>query len=124
MTNMLERSILLTIGVAALALDMTEAYAGELVKRGQDTTDEGRKAVGEFMDKARDEARSFRGNLDSGLKKTMTDIGLPTREQLEEMDLKLAQLEHRLSLLENGKSASRAGKGRTGGESGQTDEKE
>jgi polyhydroxyalkanoate synthesis regulator phasin len=33
------------------------------------------------------------------------EIGLVTREELEEAELRIAQLEHRLRLLENGRSA-------------------
>ncbi len=115
MNELLQRSILLTIGAAALTLEMTESLASEMVKRGQETTEESRKAVEEFMDRARDEARSFRGNMDSSLKKTLSDIGVPSREQLAEMELKIAQLEHRLSLLENGGAASAAGDSRAEG---------
>ena len=102
MANLIERSILLTIGAASLTLDMTEAFAGELMKRGQDTTDERRKAMDELVDRARDEARSFRGNIDSGLKKALQDMGMPSSARLEEIELKLAQLEHRITLLEDG----------------------
>ncbi len=101
MANLIERSILLTIGAASLTLDMTEAFAGELMKRGQDTTDESRKAMDELVERARDEARSFRGSIDSSMKKVLQDMGVPSSAKLEEIELKLAQLEHRISLLEN-----------------------
>lgn len=104
MSDLLQRSILLTIGAAALTLDMTESLASEMVKRGQETTGEGRKTVEEFMDRARDEARSFRGSMDSSLQKALNDIGVPSKEKFMEMELKIAQLEHRLSLLEKGGS--------------------
>lgn len=106
MNKLLERSILLTVGAAALTLDMTEALAGMLAGRGQETTEEGRRAVDELLDKARGEALSFRGGLESSLKKALSDAGMPSREQLEEMELKIAQLEHRLALLEKRGSAS------------------
>lgn len=104
MSNLLERSILLTVGAAAIALDMTETLATELLKRGEDATDEGRKAVDELMVRARDEARTVKESLDSSLHRTITEMALPSKEKMEEIELKLAQLEHRLSLLENGKA--------------------
>lgn len=106
MTDLLQRSILLTIGAAALTLDMTESLASEMMQRGQETSDDGRKAVEEFMDRARAEARSFRGSVDSSLQNKLREIGIPSNDQLMEMELKIAQLEHRLSLLENGRAAS------------------
>lgn len=106
MNDLLQRSILLTIGAAALTLDMTESLASDMIRRGQETTDESRKAVDEFMERARDEVRNFRGSMDSSLQSTLRDIGIPSGEKIMEMELKIAQLEHRLSLLENGKSAA------------------
>lgn len=106
MNDLLQRSILLTIGAAALTLDMTESLASDMIRRGQETTDEGRKAVDEFMERARDEVRHFRGNVDSSLQNTLRDIGIPSKEKIMEMELKIAQLEHRLSLLENGKATA------------------
>ena len=66
----------------------------------------------------RDEARALADELgamwrgDSGvgdraaarLATLFREIGLVTREELEETELRIAQLEHRLRLLENGRS--------------------
>ena len=100
MSNLLERSILMTIGAASLTRDVAEALTNEFVGRGQRTTDEGREAVNDLVDRARDETRAAKGRIDLSLQRTFRDMGLATSEQLEEMELKLAQLEHRLSLLE------------------------
>lgn len=106
MTNLLQRSFLLTIGAAALTKDMAEAFTDELVQKGQEASGEGKKAVDDYVEKAREEARSFRGAIDRNMKKTLEDVGVPTREQFEELKLKVAQLEHRISLLEKEKLSS------------------
>jgi polyhydroxyalkanoate synthesis regulator phasin len=40
------------------------------------------------------------------LERIFRELGLVTREELDEVELKLAQLEHRLRLLENGRPPS------------------
>ncbi len=100
MSNFLERSILMTIGAASLTRDMAEAAIGDFINRGQEARTEGREAVNELVGKARDETRAARGRIDASLQRTFRDLGLATGEQLEELELKLAQLEHRISLLE------------------------
>jgi polyhydroxyalkanoate synthesis regulator phasin len=115
MANLIERSILLTIGAAALTLDMAESLAGEMVKRGQETSEESRKAMDELLERARGEAMSFRGDIDSGIRNLLSEAGVPSREQLSELELKLAQLEHRISLLEDGGSGAGDAPGGSGG---------
>ncbi len=111
MSNLLERSILMTLGAASLTRDMAEAAIGDFINRGQEARGEGREAVNELVGKARDETRAARGRIDASLQRTFRDMGLATGEQLEELELKLAQLEHRISLLEAA-AAETAGSGK------------
>lgn len=104
MTSMLERSILMTIGAAALTKDVADAITNEFVLKGREITGEGREAVDDLVGRAREEAGAVKGKLDDSLKRTFHDLGLATSEHVEELELKVAQLEHRLSLLEGGKA--------------------
>lgn len=100
MANLLERSVMLTIGLAAVMREVADSLTDELVKRGEATTEEGRKVFDEAVDKARDEALSLRDRFDSQVQRGYRDMGIASSDQLEEMQLKIAQLEHRVSLLE------------------------
>ncbi len=114
MSNLLERSILMTIGAASLTRDMAEAAIGDFINRGHEATAEGRGAVNDLVGKARDETRAARGRIDASLQRTFRDLGLATSEQLEELELKLAQLEHRISLLEAAQAEEAAGEDKNG----------
>ncbi|MFA6000801.1 MAG: hypothetical protein WC828_01645 [Thermoleophilia bacterium] len=105
MSNLLEQSILMTLGAAAITKEVAESVVGELVKRGQMTSDEGRQAVDEVIDKTKGEARSLRSRFDETLQKNLQDLGLAPKQQLEDLQLKVAQLEHRISLLESGRNS-------------------
>lgn len=108
MTSLLERSILMTIGAAAITRDVAATLAGDLADKGQEAAAEGREAVDELVGKAKEEARSVRGKIDDNLKRTFSDLGLAADDRLQELELKVAQLEHRLSLLEGGKPRPQA----------------
>lgn len=100
MANLFERSILLTIGVAAVAREVAESLAGDLVKIGEATTEDGRQAVNDTVEKAKEEARTLRSRFDSQVKRGYSDMGIASNDRLDEMQLKIAQLEHRVALLE------------------------
>ncbi len=111
MTNMIERGLLMTIGAAALTRQMAESVTEQLIQRGQSTAEEGRQAVDDLVERAKDETRQTKGKLDESLERTFRDLGLVTREELEDIELKLAQVEHRLSLLEEAQSEAAAAAG-------------
>lgn len=100
MANMLERSILMTLGAAMLTKEMAESLADSLAQRGGETTALGREAVDEAVDKAKEEARSLRGRFDDTLQRNFRELGLAPSTEIEELKLKVAQLEHRIKLLE------------------------
>lgn len=100
MANMLERSILMTLGAAMLTKELAESLADSLAQKGGETTSLGREAVDEAVDKAKDEARSLRGRFDDTIQRNFRELGLAPSTEIEELKLKMAQLEHRISLLE------------------------
>lgn len=117
MSNLLEQGILMTLGAAAITREAAESVIGELVKRGQMTSEEGRQAVDEVIDKTRGEARSLRSRFDETLQKNFKEMGLAPKQQMEDLQLKVAQLEHRISLLESARNPE-AGPDAEAGETG------
>ena len=108
MSNLFERSILMTLGAAVLTKEVAESLAGSLARKGEDTTALGREAVNEAVEKAREEARSLRGRFDDTLQRNFRDLGLAQNTEIEELKLKVAQLEHRITLLEAAQPAKPA----------------
>ena len=98
--DMVERIFLAGIGAAALTKDRIQELVDDLVKRGHLNADEGRDMVERLASRSRDEARAALKRADSSLQGGYRDLGLVTRRELEEMDLRLRQLEHRVQLLE------------------------
>lgn len=101
MSDMFERSILMTLGAVMLTKEMAESLADSLAQKGEETTELGREAVGEAVDKAKEETRSLRSRFDDTIQRNFRELGLAPGKEIEELKLKMAQLEHRITLLEN-----------------------
>jgi len=100
-----EGAILMTVGAAALTQERAEAALADMVKRGQVGRDEGRAAMDRLMNRARTEGvdpRGFVGRLPSGVQGALRDAGVVTGSELDDLKLKLAELDHRIRLLEEG----------------------
>jgi polyhydroxyalkanoate synthesis regulator phasin len=98
--DLVSRTLMLGVGAAALTIDKAQSVVDELVKRGQMTNDEARQTVASLAERSKNEARSTARSLESTLKSTYRELGLATRSELEDLDFRLRQVEHRLSLAE------------------------
>ena len=98
--DLVSRTLMLGVGAAALTVDKAQGVVDELVKRGQMTSDEARQTVASLAERSKTEARSTARTLESTLKSTYRELGLATRSELEDLDFRLRQMEHRLGLVE------------------------
>ena len=96
-----EHLILMSIGAAHLTRERAEAVVGDLVEKGQVGTDEGRQAVDDLMGRVRGESASgVVARIEGGMQGALRELGMSTRSEIEDVNVKLAELEHRLALLE------------------------
>ena len=89
------------VGAVALTKERTEELAEELARRGKMSRDEARaddRRHGRPL--ARRGARRSTERAGSSMSSIFRELGLVTRREYEEVELRLAQLEHRLRLLE------------------------
>ncbi|HEY7694138.1 MAG TPA: hypothetical protein VH816_17510 [Gaiellaceae bacterium] len=96
----LERLALAAVGVVTLTAERVEELAGELSDRGGMRRDEARQLLEEAVTRWRGDAARFGERAGEGLAGIARQLGLVTREELDELELRVAQLEHRLRLLE------------------------
>jgi polyhydroxyalkanoate synthesis regulator phasin len=98
--DLIERTFLAGMGVAALTKDRLQELVEEFVSRGQLNSEEGREMVDRLVARSREEARSALKRADSSLQGAYRELGLAPKRALEELSLRVDQLEHRVSLLE------------------------
>lgn len=88
------------VGAVALTKDRADELVDELTRRGRMSRAEARDTVNDLTNRWRGEALRFGERTSSGLAGVMRELGLVTRREWEELELRLSQLEHRLRLVE------------------------
>ena len=99
--ELLERMIFSAVGAVALTAERADALAEELAESGLARRDEARALIEELSSRWRGDATRMGERAGVALDTLFRELGLATKDDLEELDLRLAQLEHRLSLLED-----------------------
>ena len=95
-----ERLALAGVGAIALTAERIETLAGALAERGNLRRDEARETIAELTTRWRGETVRLGERAGAGLAGVFRELGLVTREEFEEVELRVAQLEHRVRLLE------------------------
>ena len=96
----LEQLILAAIGVASLTADRVEELVDAVTERGGIQRDEARAAVEDLLSRWRGDATRVTERAGAGLHGVLREFGLVLRSEFEELELRVAQVEHRLKLLE------------------------
>jgi polyhydroxyalkanoate synthesis regulator phasin len=97
---LLERIAFSAVGAVALTAERIDALAEELAERGVVRRDEAKALLDEVSSRWRGDATRLGEKAGATLDALFRELGLVTKEDLEELELRLAQVEHRLSLLE------------------------
>lgn len=102
--NLAEQAILVSIGLAALTKDRIELTVAELVARGQLGADDGAAVVARLSARIRGDGppshSGIVGRLEDGAKAAFRELGIATRTEVDDLRMRLAELERRLMLLE------------------------
>ena len=98
-----EELLLAGVGVVALTKDRTEELVDELAGRGKVSRDDARAIVDDVVGRWRGEALRVGDRAGATFSGLFRELGLVTRREYEELELRLAQLEHRLRLVEKEK---------------------
>jgi polyhydroxyalkanoate synthesis regulator phasin len=91
---------LAAIGAVALTAERLDELAGDLSERGGMRRDEARQLLEDAMTRWRGDATRFGERASESLAGVLRQLGLVTREELDELELRVSQLEHRLRLVE------------------------
>ena len=95
-----EQLALAAVGAVSLTAERADALADELAERGGMRRDEARAFVRDLVSRWRGDAVRIGERTGTGLHGAFRQLGLVLREEYEELELRVAQLEHRLRLLE------------------------
>jgi polyhydroxyalkanoate synthesis regulator phasin len=92
---------LATVGVVALTAERADELAETLAERGGMQKDEVRAWIDDLSSRWRGDAARVGERAGATLHNVLRDVGLVTRDEWDELELRVAQLEHRMRLVEN-----------------------
>ena len=98
--DLAEKVVLAGVGAVALTAERIDTLAEELAARGGIGREEARSVLEEAAGRWRNETARLGERTGAGLAGVFRELGLVTRDEFEELELRIAQLEHRLRLLE------------------------
>jgi polyhydroxyalkanoate synthesis regulator phasin len=96
-----ERVVFSTVGAVALTAERADALAEELADRGIAKREEAKALIDDLSSRWRGDATRVGEKAGATLDTIFRELGLVTRDDLEDLELRIAQLEHRLKLLED-----------------------
>ena len=88
------------VGAVALTKERVDELVDELAGRGELTRDEARDVLDEAGARWRGEAARMGERAGGSLTGVLRELGLVTRREWEDLELRLSQVEHRLRLVE------------------------
>jgi polyhydroxyalkanoate synthesis regulator phasin len=95
-----EKLALAALGAVSLTAERADQLADALAEKGGLRRDEARLLVRDLTTRWRGDAQRLGEQAGEGLQGLFHQLGLVTREDYDELELRIAQLEHRLRLLE------------------------
>lgn len=98
--DLAEEVVFAAVGVGVLTKERVDELVDEIAGRGKISREEARDLVDDVVGRWRGEAARFGERASSTFSGLFREVGLVTRREYEELELRLAQLEHRLRLLE------------------------
>ena len=98
--DLLEQLLLAGVGAVSLTADRVEELVDSFAERGGVQRDEARAAIDDLVSRWRGDATRVTERAGAGLHGVLREVGLVLRSEYEELELRVAQLEHRLQLVE------------------------
>jgi polyhydroxyalkanoate synthesis regulator phasin len=105
--GLLEEILLAGLGAVALTAERADRLADELAERGGVEREDARRTLEHLLGRWRGDSVRLSERASEGLAGVFRELGLVTREEWEELELRVAQLEHRLRLVEGEPRPSR-----------------
>ncbi len=100
MDEPVRRLALALVGAVALTAERADELADSLASRGGMSRDEVRGWIDEATTRWRGDAVRVGERAGATMQGALRELGLVTREEWDELELRVAQLEHRLRLVE------------------------
>lgn len=98
--GLIEGVLLAAVGAVSLTAERVEQLADSFAERGGLQREDAKQIVEELAAHWRGEASRVGERAGANVQRLLRDLGVVTKDDLEELELRVAQLEHRLRQVE------------------------
>ncbi|MBT9159610.1 MAG: phasin family protein [Dehalococcoidia bacterium] len=95
MQDLLQKGFSLGLGILVTTKEKVEEVVGELVKKGDISTEEGKKLVSELIEKGETSRKELEVQMGRIVQNILTKLDLPTRKELNELKAEIEQLKEK-----------------------------
>lgn len=99
MIDLIKKTLLTGIGVAALTKDKIEDLAKELIVKGKMTEEEGEKLVQEVLDRAEESRENMKTQTEELVQKSIAKMKLARVEDIDALKAEIEKLRKEISAL-------------------------
>ncbi|HEX2965205.1 MAG TPA: hypothetical protein VHO84_05445 [Syntrophorhabdaceae bacterium] len=96
--DILRKVLLMGIGALSLTREKAEQITDDLVKRGEIASTERHRTIDVLLKETERQEKELQKRINTSVEKALTDIGIPTRKDFEELKDILRQIEIKMSL--------------------------
>lgn len=93
MVELLKKSVYATIGIALMTREKAEEIGKKVAEEAKLSESEGKQFVDELLKRADETRKSFEQLVEKQVTAILKKINIPTRKEMEELDLRLRKLE-------------------------------
>ncbi|HFE64878.1 MAG TPA: hypothetical protein ENK14_10770 [Caldithrix sp.] len=96
MLDIIKKSIYLGLGAATATKEKVETLVDELIEKGQVTREQKASAVKDILDRIEKEEKELSDKIKSTVEKTIAEVGLPSKKDIQELKDRLEALEKKM----------------------------
>ncbi len=97
MSDLLKKVLYFGLGVAASTAEKVEEIVDEMVKKGELSESDKAKTMKDFMDKAQENAKIFRAQVEETVKEVLEKIPLYSKKEIDELKSRITVLEEKIA---------------------------
>lgn len=110
MKDMIEKGILTTLGFWLLVHEKADEIIKDMIEKGKIAPEEGKHFLDELSQRVDGEKEVLRKKFSSATTSTLSQAGLATKKDLDQLASRLKKIEARLDTLEGKRSTAKAKK--------------
>ena len=96
MKDFFRKTFLFSVGAATVTKEKIEEFVEDLIRKGQASEKDRARLVDEYLQKIKEQEKEFSQRVKQLISKTLAEMGIPTRDEINALEARIAALEAKL----------------------------